>query len=71
MRSHTLFSIGLATVLGIGVSGCGEKSETKEQTTIKTPEGTTTVTDTKSIKQDGKNPPAPSETTPTPPSTTK
>jgi hypothetical protein len=71
MRSHTLFSIGLATILGAGVCGCGEKSETKEQTTIKGPGGTTTITEDKSIKQEGKNPPATTETAPTPPSTTK
>jgi hypothetical protein len=71
MRTPTLLSFGLAAALAIGVCGCAEKSEVKEETTVKTPDGTTTTTDTKTIEQKGKNPPGPMDTTPVVPSTTK
>jgi len=39
--------------------GCSDESSEKKQTTIKTPGGTTTVTDQTKVQQSGQNPPAP------------
>ena len=41
----------------IGFTGCAEKEKARQETTIKTPEGKTTVTTEKEIKKTGKNPP--------------
>jgi hypothetical protein len=49
-------------VLGIsfaGVAGCSEKATIKTEREITTPDGKTTITDEKTIKQSGNNPPAP------------
>lgn len=45
-------------VISIGVIGCTEKSSVKQETKIKTPGGTTTITTEKEIKKTGDNPPA-------------
>jgi len=45
---------------GIGISGCSDETSTKSQTTTTAPGGNkTTVTDEKSVKTQGNNPPAP------------
>jgi hypothetical protein len=41
---------------GAGVVGCDKKAEVKKTTTVTTPEGTTTKTDTSTIKTDKANP---------------
>jgi len=53
--------------LAMAITGCGETSTVKDQTEVKTPGGTTRVTDQKTIKQTGDNPPPAGATTPTPP----
>ena len=50
------------TGLCIGLSGCGEESSQKAQTTTTSPGGKTVETESKSVKQTGQNPPAPSKT---------
>jgi len=58
-----LISATMAGVLLAGSSmalvGCSDESSEKKQTTIKTPGGTTTVTDQTKVQQSGQNPPAP------------
>jgi hypothetical protein len=49
---------GLFAVPTIGLVGCGEKSEVKQEETIKSPTGTTTTTTDTTIKSTGENPPA-------------
>ena len=50
--------------LSLAITGCGETSTVKDQTEVKTPGGTTRVTDEKTIKQTGNNPPPASTATP-------
>ena len=38
--------------------GCEKKAEVKKETTVSTPEGTTTTTDTQKVETTGDNPPA-------------
>jgi hypothetical protein len=45
--------------LSIGLAGCSEESSVKQQTTSKSPGGTTTETKESKIQQRGQNPPAP------------
>jgi len=53
--------------LSLAITGCGETSTVKDQTEVKTPGGKTTVTDEKTIKQTGNNPPSAGTTTPSAP----
>jgi hypothetical protein len=53
----------LAVLLMAGIvtapfAGCDKKSEVKTTTSVKTPEGSTTQTDTSTTKTSGENPPA-------------
>ena len=53
----------LASLVSIGMAGCSEatnptKSSTKQETTISTPGGTTTITTERDIKKTGDKPPA-------------
>ena len=48
----------IVSVVSIGLIGCTEKSSVKQETKIKTPSGTTTITTEKEIKKTGNNPPA-------------
>ncbi len=53
-------AITMALLLGlaaIGLPGCAEKISVKEEKTVTSPEGTTTTTTEKEIKQTGSNPP--------------
>jgi hypothetical protein len=46
--------------LGLGAAvlpGCSDTSTAKQETTIKTPEGTTTTTVEKKVEKSGENPP--------------
>jgi len=47
--------------LGLGLSGCSDEASTKSQTTTTTPGGKATVTEEKSVKTSGDNPPAPAK----------
>ncbi len=42
----------------LSVTGCSEKAKVEKKTTVSTPEGTTTKTDTSTVESSGKNPPA-------------
>jgi hypothetical protein len=57
--NHMLGTTTLASLVLFGVIGCSEtkKSTTKQETTITTPSGKTTITTEKEIKQTGDNPP--------------
>jgi hypothetical protein len=48
----------IASVVSIGMIGCTEKSSVKQETKIKTPGGTTTITTEKEVKKTGDNPPS-------------
>ena len=49
-----------AGLVSMGLVGCSEttKSSTKQETTISTPGGKTTITTEKEVKQTGEKPPA-------------
>jgi hypothetical protein len=53
--------------ISLAITGCGETSTVKDSTEVKTPGGTTKVTDQKTIKQTGDNPPPASTATPSAP----
>ena len=61
VKGIACLSVGLALV------GCDSKSSVKKQTTTETPGGSTTVTNEKTIKQSGDNPPAANTTEPVAP----
>ena len=56
--SATMMGV-ILTGFGIGISGCSDETKETTQSKISTPGGTSTATETKSIKQSGQNPPAP------------
>jgi hypothetical protein len=47
----------IVAVGSTGMAGCAEKSETKTETKITTPGGTTTSTTDQQVKKTGDNPP--------------
>jgi hypothetical protein len=52
------FVAGLVvTGLSIVLAGCGEESSSKSQTEVKTPEGSSTVTEKTTVNKSGNNPP--------------
>jgi hypothetical protein len=51
------FGLCLALSLVGAVAGCDKKAEVKKETTVTTPEGTTTTTDTQKVETSGENPP--------------
>ena len=65
MKKLTTALTGTAVLtLILGLAGCGETSKTKEEKRVSTPEGTTTVRETKEVKQSGENPPSAGTTNP-------
>ena len=54
---RTIAATLIVSLVSIGMVGCSEKSSVKEETKIKTPDGTTTITTEKEIKKTGDNPP--------------
>lgn len=54
-----LLAIAVAGVMFAGIAGCSDKATIKTEKEITTPDGKTTITDEKTIKQSGNNPPAP------------
>jgi hypothetical protein len=56
ISSALLFSIFALPVAGL--VGCGEETKVEKTTTVETPGGTATQTDTSSTKTTGDNPPA-------------
>jgi len=43
--------------LGLFAVGCEKKAEVKTESTVTTPEGSTTVTESKAVETTGENPP--------------
>lgn len=58
LSNATMVGVVLAG-FGIGLSGCSDESSEKKETVIKTPGGTSTVTEKSTVKTSGDNPPAP------------
>ena len=52
------FGLCLALSLLGAMAGCEKKAEVKKETTVTSPEGSTTVTDTQKVETTGENPPA-------------
>jgi hypothetical protein len=52
-----LIGFCLAMCLVGGIVGCAEKAEIKKETTVTTPEGETTKTESTEIETSGENPP--------------
>jgi hypothetical protein len=52
-----LFGLCLALSLVGAVAGCDKKAEIKKETTVTTPQGTSTTTDTQKVETSGENPP--------------
>lgn len=50
----SMLALGIAS---LGFLGCAEKSTTKSETQVSTPNGQTTVTTEKDVKKSGENPP--------------
>lgn len=50
-------SVSLLGLLLGGLVGCGEKTEATKETTVSTPGGTTTTTESKEVEKTGENPP--------------
>jgi hypothetical protein len=46
------------SLFSLGFVGCAEKTETKKETSVSTPEGSTTTTETKETETTGENPPS-------------
>jgi hypothetical protein len=53
----TLTAGAILTGFALGLAGCGEESSTKSETQVKTPGGTSTVTEKTTVDKSGKNPP--------------
>lgn len=60
MMKRMITATLIACVCSIGMVGCNEtaKSSTKQETTISTPAGKTTITVEKEVKKTGEEPPA-------------
>ena len=46
------------SLFSLGFVGCAEKSSTTKETEVSTPEGSTTVTEEKTVEKEGDNPPS-------------
>jgi hypothetical protein len=46
-----------AFAVSLGLAGCSEKTEVKQEKSVQTPGGTTTQTETKEVTKSGDNPP--------------
>jgi len=51
-------SLLVLSMLSIGVVGCGEQAKVEKETTVSTPEGETTKTETTEVEKSGDAPPA-------------
>lgn len=60
MMKRTIAATLIASLVSIGMVGCNEqtKSSTKQETTISTPAGKTTITVEKEVKKTDDKPPA-------------
>ena len=56
MKRFFILCLALSLVVPFTV-GCEKKAEVKKETTVTTPEGSTTVTDTQKVETSGENPP--------------
>jgi len=57
MKRFLTTALILGSFTPFGLLGCGEESKVQTETTVKTPEGETTRTDTTKIDSKGDNPP--------------
>ena len=55
---YMLSSMLVLMVLSVGSLGCSSESKSSRETTVKTPGGETTVTESKEVEKSGENPPA-------------
>jgi hypothetical protein len=51
------FALCMVLSLAAACVGCDKKAEIKKETTVTTPEGTSTTTDTQKVETSGENPP--------------
>jgi hypothetical protein len=56
MKRYLIFCLALFLAVPFMV-GCDKKAEVKKETTVTTPGGSTTVTDTEKVQTSGENPP--------------
>jgi hypothetical protein len=54
-----IFGLVAIATLSCLMLGCTETTEVKRETTVETPEGSTTTTERTTIEQEGENPPPP------------
>jgi hypothetical protein len=55
---RSVLAVLVMVVVSISAIGCGDTTKTTRETTVKTPGGTTTVTETRQVEKSGDNPPA-------------
>jgi hypothetical protein len=53
-----LFALCMIFSLALPFAGCEKKAEVKKETTVTTPDGSTTTTDSQKVETSGENPPA-------------
>ena len=58
MKRFLLPCLALSLLSIFAAVGCNSKAKVETKTTITTPEGQTTTTDTTTVEKSGKNPPA-------------
>jgi hypothetical protein len=54
----SVLTLGIVAFFPLALTGCGEESKVETKETIKTPNGTKTITDTHRETTSGQNPPA-------------
>jgi hypothetical protein len=57
MKRFFLLGLALSLTTIFAAVGCDTKAKVEKKTTITTPEGKTTTTDTRTVEESGKNPP--------------
>jgi PBP1b-binding outer membrane lipoprotein LpoB len=55
--TRALKAFALLCVLTLGMAGCSEKATVTKESTVTTPGGKTTVTNTTEVEKSGENPP--------------
>jgi hypothetical protein len=54
---RNLLAVVVVAIISMGALGCSDTAKTTRETTVKTPGGTTTTTETRQIEKSGENPP--------------
>ena len=57
MKRFFLLCLALSLCTAFAAVGCDNKAKVEKKTTVTTPEGQTTTTDSKTVETSGKNPP--------------